>query len=76
MLKKYILLETEDNNASFIMNERYYEIYFLNKSFDEKKTDIIVSAINQFDAFKLFRKNYPELYIRSTKDFYECQLWI
>lgn len=74
-------VKTYDENNNPIISKKYYEIYFLPQVEDIKvlkisNKQIIVQENNQSDAFKSFKKIYPDLYKRSYKDFYEKELCI
>lgn len=78
----YILIGTENKNATFIMKGdeiTFFEIFQLSdnvKNINNQENNIIVSAINQQEALKKFKLIYPELMKRSNKDYYESVLII
>lgn len=78
----YILIGTENKNATFIMKGdeiTFFEIFQLSgnvKDINNQENNIIVSAINQQEALKKFRSIYPDLMKRSNKDYYEVILII
>lgn len=83
--KYYILLETENEDATFVQKVddifRFFEIFqlsknviFNNKACPQSSTEIIVVAINQQDALKKFGKKFPNLKKRTIKDYYETVL--
>lgn len=78
----YILIGTENKNATFIMKSdeiTFFEIFQLSgnvKDINNQENNIIVSAINQQEALKKFRSIYPDLMKRSNKDYYEAVLII
>lgn len=78
----YILIGTENKNATFVMKGdeiTFFEIFQLSdsvKDINNQKNNIIVSAINQQEALKKFRLIYPDLMKRSNKDYYEAVLII
>ena len=85
MGKYYILLETENKEATFIQKVsddfRFFEIFqlsgnvnFISKACPERFVDIIVSAFTQEDALKQFGKRFPNLKKRSIKEYYETVL--
>lgn len=85
MSKYYILLETENTNATFIQKVkgdfRFFEIFhfsgdviFIDKLYPEALSDIIVVASSQEEALKKFGKKFPNLMKRSLKKFYEADL--
>lgn len=78
----YILVGTENKNATFLMKGdeiTFFEIFQLSdnvKDVNNQKNNIIVSAINQQEALKKFRSIYPDLMKRSNKNYYEAVLII
>ena len=85
MSNYYILLETENTNATFIQKVksdfRFFEIFqlsgdvtFIDKEYPESSADIIVVADSQEGALKKFGKKFPNLMKRTIKKFYEAEL--
>lgn len=81
----YILVETENKNATFIQkldeDFRFFEIFrlsnnvnFTGKVSPEMLTDFIVVAGSQEDALKKFGKKVPNLLKRTIKNYYETEL--
>ena len=76
--KNYILIGTENENATFIMKGddiTFFEIFQLDgnvKNLDASL--VVVQAPNQQEALKKLRLNYPSLLKRSTKNYYEAVL--
>lgn len=75
MIKNYILISIDNPDSTFIMEEQDYEIYSV-KILENNASDIIVRALTQSDAFKEFKKIYPQLFKRSNKKFYEKELFL
>lgn len=80
--KYYILIQTENNTATFIdkSNEvlTFFEIFQLDKNvifFSKIKPELsapfLVLANNQQAAFKLFKKKFPNLVKRASSNYYE-----
>lgn len=76
--KNYILIGTENENATFVMKGDeiiFFEIFQLSHNVKEiEKSLIVINALNQQEALKKFRLNYPNLMKRSTKNYYETAL--
>ena len=75
--RNYILIKTLDENATFIENNIFYEIYYL----PDNISDLIVNensvkASSQFEAFIKLMKFHKSLLKFSHKDFYEKELRI
>lgn len=78
MSKTYILVGTENKNATFLMQGseiEYFEIFQLknNASQIESLKDV-VSAENQYEALKKFKANYPNLSKCAHKSYHETAL--
>lgn len=71
MNKNYILIETDNNDSTFIKENRYFEIYQLPFNIKEINDNpfFIVKAINQSEAFFKFRITYPNLLKKTSKSF-------
>lgn len=53
----------------------FFEIFQLDENAQEfEQSLIVVQALNQQEALKKFRLNYPNLMKRSNKDYYEAAL--
>lgn len=78
--KNYILIGTENKNATFIMKGdeiTFFEIFQLDGKVKEiEKSSTVIQALNQQEALKKFRSIYPDLMKRSNKDYYEAVLII
>ena len=78
--KKYILIGTEDKNATFIIKGdplTYFEIFQLDNTIEtDINSLIVVNAINQQEALKKLKLNYPNLMKYATKNYYERTLII
>lgn len=83
--KYYILMETENSEATFIQKVddefRFFEIFqlsgnvnFVSKACPEMFVDIVVVAFTQESALKKFGKKFPNLKKRTSKDYYESEL--
>lgn len=78
-MNNYILIKTDNENATFLIKDGksdYYEIFrFFNIS-DEtvNENKILVKAINQQEALKKFRIDFPNLVKRVSKEYYETEL--
>lgn len=86
MEKSYILIETDNNDSTFLIVKRelngntvkfinrYFEIYilenYLKDSLISRETQVI-NASSQYEALTKFRKIYNDLYKRAGKDYYE-----
>lgn len=71
MNKNYILIETDNNDSTFIKENCYFEIYQLPFNIKEinDNPSFIVEAINQSEAFFKFRIIYPNLLKKTSKSF-------
>jgi hypothetical protein len=71
MNKNYILIETNNNDSTFIKENRYFEIYQLPFNIEEINYNafFMVEAINQSEAFYKFRIIYPNLLKKTSKSF-------
>lgn len=78
--KNYILIGTENKNATFIMKGdeiTFFEIFQLDSKVKKiEKSSTVIQALNQQEALKRFRLIYPNLMKRSNKDYYEAVLII
>ena len=75
--RNYILVKVSDENFTFIGDNNYYEIYSLPTNIlDLKINDNLVKASSQFEAFKKFKRAYPNLNKLAHKNFYEKELRI
>ncbi len=80
-MNNYILIKTDNENATFLIKDEeggYYEIFrFFNIS-DEavNENKILVKAINQQEALKKFRIDFPNLVKRASKEYYETDLFL
>ena len=75
MKRYYILIETDNADSTFIMENRHYEIYSLPPiEMIASTKNIIVSEVNQSDAFRSLKKLNKNLFKRSSKEFYEKEL--
>lgn len=80
-MNNYILIKTGNKNATFLIKEsenEYYEIFKIDNIDDAviNENKIFIKAINQQEALKKFRIDFPNLVKRASKDYYETRLFL
>lgn len=80
-MNTYILIKTDDIDATFLIRGKameYYEIFRFYNIEDSvvNENKIMTKAINQQEALKKFRIDFPNLLKRSSKDYHETDLII
>lgn len=86
MERSYILIETDNNDSTFLIVKRqidgntvkfinrYFEIYILENYLKDSLTSkekLVIDATSQCEALSKFKTIYNELYKRAGKDYYE-----
>jgi hypothetical protein len=78
-VNNYILIKTDNENATFLIKDEeggYYEIFRFSNISDEvvNENKTLVKAINQQEALKKFRIDFPNLAKRASKEYHETDL--
>ncbi len=80
MTRIYILIETDNKDATFTNGSNYYEIYYIAQEYKDSiknytSKTILVEAVNQIEAFKFFHNNSGlKIFKKADKNYYEKEL--